>query len=139
MLTKIILKIVQETQPNQPPIGTPTPPPPAATATPPPQPRASSLPPETQPIQTAQNLPSHPQSVGSPAAPPRKIQHQLSNSTTSSLDILSSSPDVGQITTASKSVRIIFSSVHLHTNIEFVYTSGRLLNYIITRRPQVSN
>ena len=89
------------TQPNQPPAAAPTPTPPPVTATPPPpQPRASSLPPETTPVQ---NIPGNAQSVGSPAAEPRKIERQLSNSTTSSLDdILSSSPDVGQITTASK-------------------------------------
>ena len=88
-------------QQNPPPAATPTPPP-AVTATPPPQPRASSLPPENPPPAAVQNVPSQ-QNVGSPAAQPRRIERQLSNSTTSSLDdILSSSPDVGQISTASK-------------------------------------
>ena len=88
-------------QQNQPPAAAPTTPP-AVTATPPPQPRASSLPPENPPPAVVQNVPSQ-QNVGSPATQPRRIERQLSNSTISSLDdILSSSPDVGQISTASK-------------------------------------
>ena len=83
----------------------------SSTVTPGSTPRASSLPPENTapPAAAAPAVPpgQAPAAVGSPVIQPRSQERRLSNSTTSSLDdILSTSPDVGQLTTASKFCRV---------------------------------